>query len=152
MIEISSPLSGSAKPAKRDLQQAMLRGLMGRCPACGQGKLFKSYLKVADTCPSCGEELFHQRADDAPPYFTMLITGHIIVAGVMAVEEAFHPDLWVHLAIWAPALIGLSLFLLPRIKGALVGLQWALRMHGFGGVTPPSDIPDQVAPVSAAKV
>lgn len=63
----------------------------------------------------------------------MLITGHIIVAGVMTVEEAFQPALWVHMALWAPLLLGLSLILLPVIKGALIGLQWALRMHGFGG-------------------
>lgn len=133
MIETSSTAPGSPKPAQRDLQQAMLRGVKCRCPACGEGALYKSYLKVADTCPSCGEELYHQRADDAPPYFTMLITGHVIVAGVMAVEEMYAPSLWVHMAIWTPLLLALTLFLLPRIKGALVGLQWALRMHGFGG-------------------
>lgn len=133
MIEQSSTLPGLATPAPRDLQPAMLRGARCRCPACGEGKLYASYLKVADACGSCGEELHHQRADDAPPYFTMLITGHIVVAGVLVVEEAFQPPLWIHMMLWAPLLIGLSLFLLPRIKGALIGLQWALRMHGFGG-------------------
>lgn len=145
MIETSSTVPGSAKPAERDLQQAMLRGARCRCPACGEGALYKSYLKVADTCPSCGEELFHQRADDAPPYFTMLITGHVIVAGVMAVEEMYAPSLWVHMAIWTPLLLALTLFLLPRIKGALVGLQWALRMHGFGGKTGTPAAPPVVA-------
>ena len=95
--------------------------------------MYASYLKVADTCPKCGEELHHHRADDAPPYFTMLIVGHIVVAGVLAVETAFEPELWVHALLWGPLLLVMSLLLLPRIKGALVGLQWALRMHGFGG-------------------
>jgi uncharacterized protein (DUF983 family) len=143
MIEQTSTFPAAQSPApaaaatpalaRRDWQQAVGRGARCRCPACGEGKLYTSYLKVADSCPACHEELHHQRADDAPPYFTMLITGHIIVAGVMTVEEAFQPALWVHMALWAPLLLGLSLVLLPVIKGALVGLQWALRMHGFGG-------------------
>ncbi len=117
----------------RDVMRAMLHGLRGRCPSCGKGAMFTSYLKVADRCPSCGEELHHHRADDAPPYFTILIVGHIIVGGVLSFERAFAPPSWVHLAIWLPATLISSLLLLPRVKGALVGLQWALYMHGFEG-------------------
>jgi len=102
------------------------------CPACGEGAMFHAFLKVADRCPSCGEALHHQRADDAPPYVTMVIVGHIVIAGVLALEQAYAPAEWVHLVLWMPLTIGLSLFLLPRVKGALVALQWALRMHGFG--------------------
>lgn len=119
--------------APRRVPEAMLRGAAMRCPACGQGKMYNGYLKVAEQCPSCGEELHHQRADDAPPYFTMFIVGHIVVAAVMTVEKAFAPELWVHGLLWTPLILALSLLLLPRIKGALVGVQWALRMHGFGG-------------------
>jgi uncharacterized protein (DUF983 family) len=118
---------------ERSITGAMRRGGAGKCPACGQGALFHRYLKVADRCPACAEELHHHRADDAPPYFTILIVGHLIVAGVMFVEEYFHPDYWLHILMWFPLTIGLSLWILPRVKGALVGLQWALRMHGFGG-------------------
>jgi uncharacterized protein (DUF983 family) len=117
---------------ERSTTDAMFRGARLLCPACGKGALFKSFLKVADTCPSCGEELHHQRADDAPAYFTMFITGHIVVALVLIVETNFAPPLWVHALLWTPLLLILSLVLLPRIKGALVGLQWAQRMHGFG--------------------
>ncbi|MGQ0671353.1 MAG: DUF983 domain-containing protein [Hyphomicrobium sp.] len=113
--------------------EAMLRGARHTCPSCGHGALFKSYLKVADACPDCGEELHHHRADDAPPYFTIMIVGHIVGAGVLLLEQAYAPDTWVHYVIWLPLLLVLSLLLLPRIKGALVGLQWALRMHGFDG-------------------
>ena len=122
-----------SQPPARDIVLALRRGAAQKCPACGDGKLYGKYLKVADKCPACGEELHHQRADDAPPYFTILIVGHFIVAGVMMVEEYFRPNYWLHIAMWFPLTIGLSLWLLPRIKGALVGLQWALRMHGFGG-------------------
>ncbi len=118
---------------RRDIARAMRRGAARKCPACGNGALYYKYLKVVDACPSCGEELHHHRADDAPPYFTMIIVCHFIVAGVMIVEDYFHPNYCLHIAIWFPLTIGLSLWLLPRIKGALVGLQWALRMHGFGG-------------------
>ena len=140
MIEIEATETEKSAPA-RDWGLGVRRGLACTCPACGQGKLYKSYLKVVDTCSTCTEELHHQRADDAPPYFTMLITGHVIVAGVLAVEKAFAPDTWVHLAIWLPMLVVMSLWLLPRVKGALVGLQWALRMHGFGG--PETDLAAQ---------
>lgn len=135
MIDIQNP-TGSASLAPRLTGQAMLRGARHTCPACGKGALYKSYLKVADQCPSCGEELHHHRADDAPPYFTILIVGHIVGAGVLMLEQAYAPETWVHYMIWLPLLLILSLTMLPRVKGALVGLQWALRMHGFGGPEP----------------
>jgi uncharacterized protein (DUF983 family) len=131
MIETNHP--ADAAPPARPVLPAMLRGLAHTCPACGKGALYKSYLKVADTCPACGEELHHQRADDAPPYFTIFIVGHVIVGGILSLEQAFAPDTWVHLVIWLPLLLVMSLLLLPRIKGAVVGQQWAMRMHGFSG-------------------
>ncbi len=141
MIESSSH-PGAALPgatmtaelsAPRDTGLAIRRGAGHCCPACGARTLYTGYLKVAETCSACGEALHHQRADDAPPYFTIFIVGHIVVAGAMALEKAYEPSSLVHAAIWLPLTLGLSLLLLPRIKGALVGLQWALRMHGFGG-------------------
>ncbi|MDX2257594.1 MAG: DUF983 domain-containing protein [Hyphomicrobiaceae bacterium] len=126
--------------APRSLYRAMSFGAAQHCPACGTGPLFDGYLKVRESCSACGEELHHQRADDAPPYFTMLIVGHVIVAGVLALEDAYAPSEWVHAAIWGPLTLAMSLWLLPRVKGALIGLQWALRMHGFGG--PESDEPE----------
>jgi uncharacterized protein (DUF983 family) len=104
---------------------------MLKCPACGVGAMFRRYLKVADACPHCGEELHHHRADDAPPYFTIVIVGHIVVGLVLAVEMAYRPALWVHAALWLPLTVILTLLVLPLVKGALVALQWALLMHGF---------------------
>lgn len=121
------------RPVQRPVPPALLRGLACRCPACGKGRLFSSYLKVAPTCANCGEELHHHRADDAPPYFTMVIVGHILVAGLLAVEKAFSPPTWVHMVTWLPLAMILILLLLPAVKGAVVAVQWALRMHGFGG-------------------
>ncbi len=93
--------------------------------------MLAGYLKVRDACGDCGVELHHQRADDAPPYFTILIVGHLILPGALLLERAAHPPIWVHYSIWMPLTLGLTLALLPRVKGALVGLQWALRMGGF---------------------
>jgi len=131
-MPVTSSTNGATQ-SERNTVEAMLRGSRSKCPACGKGSLYTSYLKVADTCPECSEELFHHRSDDAPPYFTLLIACHFIVAGVMFVEDYYHPSYWLHIAMWFPLTIGLCLWLLPRIKGALIGLQWALRMHGFGG-------------------
>lgn len=117
---------------ERDSWTAMSRGWRRTCPSCGTGRLYGAYLKVNDTCGDCGQELHHQRADDAPPYFTMFIVSHIVVALVILVEKKFQPDVWVHTILWAPLTILLSLWLLPRVKGALIGQQWAMRMHGFG--------------------
>jgi uncharacterized protein (DUF983 family) len=120
--------------ARRDPVAAIRRGLMGRCPNCGEGRLFRAYLKVVDKCPVCSEDLSPQRADDAPAYVTMLIVGHFIVAGILAADEFLPNAPILPLGLAWSALAGLcSLWLLPRIKGALVGYQWALRMHGFGG-------------------
>jgi uncharacterized protein (DUF983 family) len=133
MTQISSPTADD-RTAPRDLGSAVRRGFIGRCPNCGKGGLFRAYLKVVDACPVCGEDLHHQRADDAPPYITMLIVGHIVVAGVLAAEEAWpQSPMWLGAIVWIWLTFILSLLLLPRVKGALVGYQWALRMHGFGG-------------------
>ena len=136
--------------APRKTSEAVLRGARLRCPACGEGPLFRSYLKVADTCTSCGEELHHHRADDAPAYFTISIVGHIVVAGVLILERMYAPQTWVHMALWLPLTLLLSLALLPVIKGALVGLQWAFRMHGFSGVEDAPEPEPMAAGESAA--
>lgn len=116
---------------KRSPWQALFRGFMCRCPNCNKGGLYKSFLKVNDHCGHCHEALHHHRADDAPPYFTIFIVGHIVVPLVMAVELAYRPSLLVHAALWLPLILLGTYWLLPRVKGALIGIQWALRMHGF---------------------
>lgn len=116
----------------RPLWPAMLNGMKCRCPHCGKGKLFSRYLKVVDQCDVCGTELFHHRADDAPPYLVITIVGHIAVAAVLHMEMSsspLHP--LAYLWIMIPLIIISSLILLPITKGAIVGLQWARYMHGF---------------------
>jgi uncharacterized protein (DUF983 family) len=121
---------GEERP-QRNAWRAMRNGWRARCPACGKGALFGRYLKVQETCPGCDEALHHHRADDAPPYFTIMIVGHVIVGAILPVERVFAPPLWLHATLWLPLTLVLSLWFLPRIKGAIVGLQWAFYMHGF---------------------
>ena len=118
---------------RRPVLKSILRGASLSCPKCGRRTLFSSYLKTSQICASCGEELFHHRADDAPPYFTIFIAGHIIVPSLITVELLYEPPLWLHFLIWLPLTALLSLALLPVVKGAIIGLQWALKMHGFEG-------------------
>jgi uncharacterized protein (DUF983 family) len=111
--------------------EAMKRGFFGRCPHCGQGRLFRAYLKVADQCPVCGEEMHHHRADDFPAYIVIVLVGHIVVPLVLAVEIAWAWPTWLHMVVWPATIAILALALLQPVKGAIVALQWVLGMHGF---------------------
>ena len=111
--------------------QALWRGCRGKCPNCGEGRLFGRFLKVAPECNVCGEEFHHHRADDLPAYLVIAVVGHIIVPLVLAVETAYAPEAWVQLAIWLPLTLISSLGLLQPTKGMIVALQWHAGMHGF---------------------
>ncbi|GGA08675.1 DUF983 domain-containing protein [Neptunicoccus cionae] len=126
--------------AEREAKPAMLRGWRRKCPNCGTGPLLKGYLTVRDTCEVCSEELYHHRADDGPAYVTILICGHLLAPLIMFVFETFRPNALVLTVGFMVAFVALALYMLPRIKGVFVGLQWAKRMHGFGR---------DVAPVAA---
>jgi uncharacterized protein (DUF983 family) len=122
----------TGRPA-RQLWNAMWNGFRGRCPHCGEGKLFSSFLQITPACSHCGEQMHHHRADDLPAYLVVVIVGHFIIGAFMGFEATTSLSTWQHLAIWAPLTVAMSLALLRPIKGAVVGLQWALYMHGFGG-------------------
>jgi len=123
--------------APRDWRAALKTGFRMRCPACGEGHMFYRFLKVSDCCPHCGEELHHHRADDAPPYFTILVVAHVIGALMLLVEEHNDAlDVRIHMVLWPVLTLLLVFWFLPRFKGALIAYQWALRMHGFETVQP----------------
>jgi len=123
--------AGSNNLPTRDLWGSIWNGFKQKCPNCQTGRVYGKFLKVKDRCEACGQDLHHHRADDAPPYFTILLLGHIIIPLMIFVEKFYSPSITIHLAVFIPLCILLSLFLLPRIKGALIGLQWSLYMHGF---------------------
>ncbi len=116
---------------KRPAPLSMLRGARNRCPHCAQGRLFHRFLKVVPACESCGEELHHQRADDLPAYLVMFVTGHVVLSLIWSADGNGWSAMQ-HLMVWPALTVALSLGLLQPVKGAIVGLQWALRMHGFG--------------------
>lgn len=130
-------------PEDRPVKPALLRGWRRKCPSCGSGPIFNEYLKVRDHCPVCGEELFHQRADDGPAWATILISGHLLAPMMLIIFEVFRPEGWMMALGFSIFFLLLGLFLLPRIKGVFVGLQWAKRMHGFGGVNDTPSDPDR---------
>lgn len=117
---------------ERDTRTACWRGASGKCPACGDGPLMSGYLKVRDECAVCGEELFHHRADDGPAWATIIISGHLVAPLMLLVFELWRPEAWVMAVGFSTVFTLAALFLLPRLKGAFVGFQWAKRMHGFG--------------------
>ncbi len=116
----------------RQTWQAIWRGTLCKCPHCGKGKMFKSYLKVADYCDSCGEQLNLHRADDFPPYIAIMIVGHLLVGIMLHMEMTWQINPMTYIYTMVPLAIVLPLAILPSTKGAIVGFQWAKRMHGFG--------------------
>ena len=127
----SHPADHAASSDERALVPALLRGWRCRCPNCGGGPMMNGYLKVRQNCVSCGEDLHHHRADDLPAWATILIVGHVLVSSLLTVEVNFAPPLWVHWSLWPAITLGLTMWLLPRVKGMVVAFQWAKRMHGF---------------------
>ena len=99
---------------------ALARGLACRCPACGKTHLFQGFLRVAPQCRNCGAPLGLARADDAPPYFTILITGHIVVPLLLIMQKYDNPPVWELWAIFVPMTLFVALGLLRPIKGAVV--------------------------------
>lgn len=130
---VIEPAADSLPPGGVSVTRAMVRGLLCRCPACGRGRLFGRYLKVAAACDACGRELHYHRADDLPPYLVIFVVGHAVAWGILVAETSYEAPIWFHLAVWPLLTVVLSLALLQPLKGAVVGLQYALSMHGFGG-------------------
>ena len=126
-------MSSSPDPlSERLLRPAMMRGWRRKCPCCGTGPMMGGYLKVRDHCTVCGEELSHHRADDGPAYLTILIVGHIMAPLMHIAFVRDRPDPLLMATAFTIGCVALSLYLLPRLKGVVVSLQWAKRMHGFG--------------------
>jgi uncharacterized protein (DUF983 family) len=110
-------------------REALWRGLRGRCPNCGIGRLFRSYVSQNPICLSCDEDFTPYRADDAPAYFTILIVGHFVVPGMLSLEINYHPPMAVHALLWIPLTLLMTIALLPRCKGVLIALLWSLGIR-----------------------
>jgi uncharacterized protein (DUF983 family) len=108
----------------------MRRAFLGRCPHCGEGRLYRAYLKVVDRCAACGCELGRYRADDGPAYFTILIVGHAVVLPTLLFPVVWEASPWIVAPILLSALTVITLAFLPRVKGAVVGLLYSLGITG----------------------
>ena len=126
----------AAATEKRDVWTALKRGFRGRCPRCGEGRLFRAFLKVDDHCSVCKLDFTPHRADDLPAYLVIVIVGHIMVPLALMIETNYSPPVALQLSIYLPGTLIASLALLQPVKGAVVGMQWALRMHGFDEANP----------------
>lgn len=129
---MSSEQTSIPQATQRPLRPALFRGWRRKCPRCGNGHLFKGYLKLGANCPVCKLDYGHARADDGPAYLTILIVGHLMAPLLHVVFVTWRPEPLVLFTIFAVGCVGLSLYLLPRLKGAIVGFQWARAMGGFG--------------------
>jgi uncharacterized protein (DUF983 family) len=119
--------SASAPVAeKRSVLLGMKRGMAMRCPNCGVGHLYRKYLKI-QACEACGQDNTRYPADDAPPYFTILIVGHLVVGPLLFFPWIWQADVWLVLGTVMPALLIATLLLLPVVKGAVVGVHWAIE-------------------------
>ena len=119
-----------ARAMRPSVLTAICRGALGRCPRCGQGRLLHHYLKMVDRCSVCGEPFGHYRTDDAAPWLTILVVGHITVPFVVLAEINFQPPLAAMLAVSLPLIVGLTLVLLPRCKGVIAAVLWAMKAEG----------------------
>ncbi len=120
-----------AQPS-RPVLPAMRMGWRRRCPSCGSGPMMRGYLKVREVCPVCGETLGNHRADDGPAYLTILIVGHMMAPLILWVYTLYRPEPLTLAAVFSVGCVAASLYLLPRLKGVIVAIQWAKYMHGFG--------------------
>ena len=117
---------------ERSTPEAMWKGFRCRCPHCGEGRLFGRFLKPVEACARCGEWLDGHRSDDLPPYVTIMIVGHLLVPIILGIEMSRNPwPLWVYFSVFLPGALAAMLLLMQPVKGAIIGLQWGLRLHGF---------------------
>lgn len=119
-------LKESIMPATGSFLNGLWRGLRRRCPNCGKGGLFDGYLRVRPTCDACGADNDRYPADDAPPYFTILLVGHLVVAPMLVLEVFRTWPSWLSISIACTLVLACTLALLPFIKGGVVGACWAL--------------------------
>jgi uncharacterized protein (DUF983 family) len=133
---------GGMTELRHPLAPSVFRGLKGRCPACGQGRLFWKYLKVSSRCEHCDHDLARYPADDGPAYVTILLVGHLVVAPMLFFPIFWQSEPLVALPIVLVALAAITLAALPRIKGGWIGLMYALGVKDTDAKLHTADVAD----------
>lgn len=118
------------EPSRPSPTLSLLRGAIGRCPSCGQSPLFARYLKQVEACPVCGTRFGHMRADDAAPWLTILLVGHILLPVVLSLNLSGLMPFWTQMLIWTAVFVLISLAVLPRAKGFFIAVLWLTRATG----------------------
>ena len=113
-------------------RQAIMRGIGGKCPRCGQARLFNSFLKPVSECPACAQDWTFQRADDFPAYLSILLTGHLMAPLLILIARTESMPLWAQIGSAVGLAACLMLATLQPAKGAIIAIQWWFGMHGFG--------------------
>jgi uncharacterized protein (DUF983 family) len=131
-LSLTETDTDAVQSTERPRWPALRRGWSRKCPRCGGGAILKGYLKVADDCAVCGQKFHHHRADDGPAYLTILIVGHVMIPLLHWSFVHWRPEPLTLFTIFSVGSVALSLYLLPRLKGALIAFQWAKGMGGFG--------------------
>lgn len=126
------PMPAETGADPRPTWPAVFKGWRRRCPDCGKGPILRGYLKMRDECPVCHLDLSPARADDGPAYLTILIVGHLMAPLLHFAFVTWRPEPLILATIFTVGCVGLSLYLLPRLKGVIVAFQWSRFMHGFG--------------------
>ena len=124
-------MSAEIRSDEVPLSLAMKRGFLGRCPSCGKTPLFRSYLKQVESCLACHAEFGRIRADDAAPWLTIIVVGHLFLPLIFFVDLETVMPFWLGVTAWAALFSGLSLAILPRAKGMFIALLWVTRAPGF---------------------
>jgi uncharacterized protein (DUF983 family) len=116
--------TGDAKPDDHGLGATLAAGILGRCPACHRGRLYRGYLALAPKCDRCGLDYAFADAGDGPAVFVILVTGFVVTGLALITEIRYAPPYWLHALLWGPLAILLPLLLLRSFKGALIALQF----------------------------
>ncbi len=141
----------AAPRASNLVLSGLWRGLHRRCPQCDRGALFRGYLKVQETCPVCGHDNGRYRADDAGPYFTILLVGHLVIGPMLVFPFIWKGPIALVLATTLPLIAVMTLVLLPLVKGAVIGAQWGMKAKpGAGPSTTPQPLSDAQPPSGRA--
>lgn len=117
---------------ERPLVPALILGLKGRCPSCGEAPLFARFLRPVPQCAACGQDWTSQRADDLPAYLVVLVVGHILAPFICAMNLVYDVSMLVQMLLWPGLALVMSLLMLQPVKGAVIALQWSRHMYGFG--------------------
>ncbi|WP_174301130.1 DUF983 domain-containing protein [Caulobacter sp. S45] len=120
-------MTETTAPVPNPVFQGLRRGVRRRCPNCASGPLFLGYVKVLSPCPTCGHDNAQYRADDAGPYFTILLVGHLCIGPLLIFPFIWKSPIWLVLGTTLPLILVLTLLLLPVVKGAVIGAQWGMK-------------------------